>query len=47
VPWEHVNLTGSYSWDSVHRYGPDQLRPLQEMLSIRLVRTHAIVRCPK
>jgi hypothetical protein len=30
--WEHVNLTGDYSWSSTHRHGPDQLRPLRETL---------------
>nr|MDP8995221.1 Tn3 family transposase [Pseudomonadota bacterium] len=32
--WEHVNLTGNYSWHSTHRGGPDQLRPLREKLPV-------------
>ena len=32
--WEHVNLTGNYSWHSTHRSEPGQLRPLREKLPI-------------
>ena len=32
--WEHVNLTGHYSWQSTHRGGPGQLRPLREKLPL-------------
>ena len=32
--WEHVNLTGNYSWHSTHRGGPGQLRPLREKLPV-------------
>jgi TnpA family transposase len=28
--WEHVNLTGDYSWRSIHRGEPGQLKPLRE-----------------
>ena len=28
--WEHVNLTGDYSWPSTHRGDPGQLRPLRD-----------------
>jgi TnpA family transposase len=30
--WEHVNLTGDYSWPSTHRGDPGQLRPLRDKL---------------
>lgn len=32
--WEHVSLTGSYSWNSTYRHGPDQFRPLREKLPV-------------
>jgi hypothetical protein len=27
--WEHIALTGDYSWERDDRPGPDQLRPLR------------------
>jgi TnpA family transposase len=32
--WEHVNLTGNYSWQSTHRGDSGQLRPLREKLPL-------------
>lgn len=32
--WEHVSLTGSYSWNSTYRHGPGQFRPLREKLPV-------------
>ena len=32
--WEHVNLTGNYSWHSTHRGGPGQFMPLRYELPV-------------